>query len=227
LVHWYLVPIVSVPLPFKKQLWTFFFLVNLVFRVLFDALIPQIRSKILDSQLLQLILRCYCLTRTYTWGSYAWCMPWECHVTNLQSYDYKKCLMFWMMKLHMPTLQRKGVLVGFRLHLFFLPKLMNLFLFASAVAKGRGDHTRHNYWGVHLKKEKVVGASSGEEFGHHCSCSYKDDDRCRALHISTGCWLLVYHWVPTTWWCGSIGSSMRFMHVHARSNTSCIPHLAL
>lgn len=25
LVHWYLVPIVSVPLPFKKQLWTFFF----------------------------------------------------------------------------------------------------------------------------------------------------------------------------------------------------------
>lgn len=58
-----------------------FFLVNLVFRVLFAALIPQIRSMILDSQLLQLILRCYCLTRTYTWDSYAWCMPWECHIT--------------------------------------------------------------------------------------------------------------------------------------------------
>jgi hypothetical protein len=113
LVHWYLVPIVSVPLPFKKQLWTFFFLVNLVFRVLFAALIPQIRSMILDSQLLQLILRCYCLTRTYTWDSYAWCMPCECHVTNLQSYDYKKCLMFWMMKLHMPTLQIKGVMHTF------------------------------------------------------------------------------------------------------------------
>ena len=98
---------------------------------------------------------------------------------------------------------------------------------AFAVTKRWGDHAGHIKWGIHPKEKEVVGASPREEFGHHCCCTGEDDDRCRALYISTRCWLFVYHRLPTTWWCGHFRTWLRFMHVHARSWALCESNILL